>query len=562
VNAERPLLVDTGRGLSLKFRDRWLYSSRDPRSSPLAAAQAVAPQPDTLYLVPSPCLGHGLGELLTRIPKSSAVLGIEAETSLGGLVDMRDPRLFLSSVAEALSAYRELEAASGLRFRRCVEVRLSNGWALSPEAYARARLSIEDDIALRFRNRLSLIRMGRLWAKNVIANLAGMDWETIRPVVSMGRPTVVCGAGPSLDAALPELARLRDELFILACDTAAGALAQAGARPHAVVCLEAQVYNTEDFLPLGGAPLPAIVDLSAHPSAFRNLSGPKALSLSEWTASPFLERLKALGLALEAVPPLGSVGVLALRIARSLGNPILIVGLDFAFPEGRTHCLGSPSDLRARRAETRLVKAPAAWEASLREGRSLLGARQGGGGQNGGARDSGERGCSRPQLSDPALELYARLAAAELAEARRSGLPCLDARGRLGQRLPAEPVEGVAAGLLALGALGQSKAEPGLRGGRFGAVADPEYSRRAVRAFLEGERERTERVATMLRRGASDGEARRLLAEADVLYAHFPDPERVLALEGDALKRVAAEAAYWKGRLSEALELMEGPRGP
>ena len=34
------------------------------------------------------------------------------------------------------------------------------------------------------------------------------------------------------------------------------------------------------------------------------------------------------------------------------------------------------------------------------------------------------------------------------------------------------------------------------------------------------------------------------------MYAHFPDPQRVLMLEKDALNRVAAEAAYWENRLA------------
>ncbi len=560
MSADGPLLVDTGRGYSLKYGDRWLYSSRDPLAAPLRAAREARVLPETLYLVPSPCLGHGLAELLAVLPPSSAVLGLEADPALASLAGERAAGLTGPDAArlrdfgpyrpaEAVRAYRTLEARTGLRFRRCVEVRLSAGRALAPRAYDDALRAVEDDISLRFRNRLSLVRMGRLWTRNAIANLAGMDWDAVAPIRSGGRPVVVCGAGPSLDAAMPALRARRDEIFILACDTASGALASAGALPHAIVCLEAQVYNSADFIPLGRAPVPAVVDLSAHPSAFRCLAGPKAVSLSEWTDSRFLARLRSAGLPLEPVPPLGSVGVLALRVARTLGGPVILSGLDFAFPPGRTHCLGSPADLRARGRQTRLERSSAAWDSGLREGRALLeGA------------DPGAPGL----VTDPALSLYARLAAGELAEARRAGRACLDARGRLGAPLGlagagnggAHHTEGTVEDIIEAALAEAGGSAPG----SFGGIVEPEEARRNALRFLEGELGLAEGAAALLRSGGPDGEAVRLLSEADFLYAHFPDPERVLALEGDALKRVAAEAAYWRGRLGEAISDARRPR--
>ncbi len=71
--------------------------------------------------------------------------------------------------------------------------------------------------------------------------------------------------------------------------------------------------------------------------------------------------------------------------------------------------------------------------------------------------------------------------------------------------------------------------------------------------FLQAELERAEDVALALRHGCPGPNIKAKLAEADFLYAHFPDPERVTALEHDALLRVSAEAAYWRGRLEAAI---------
>ena len=522
-----PLLVDTGRGLSIQYQGRWLYSRRDPLAAPRAAVLATPTKPETLYVVPSPCLCHGLRELLESLPDSSAVLCVEADGSLRSIaaqtITEEFPEVALTSPAEAVASYHELEKrVSPTRFRRAIEVRLSGGRVLHEAEYDGMLAAIDADIGVRFRNRLALVRMGRLWTKNIIANIGSMRWDSVRNLESGGRPIVVCGAGPSLDCSIPLLRRYRDGLFVLACDTASGALARACVVPDAIVCLEGQVYNVEDFLPLGGRPIALIADLSSHPSSFRALSGPVTLTLSEYTESAFLSRLAASGLPCIAVPPLGSVGVLAIRIARILGGPILVAGLDFAFNQGKTHCAGSPADLRARRAESRTEKRSSAWASSFRDG------------------------CTRRvdgSLTDPALSMYAALAAGEL-----RGLDAWDLRGGFGARLPAR--------LLTPGDIERLiRANAGAKNPAvLGATIDAGTSRERAKAFLTGELRRTEKVSAALRTNTSEEPLRRLLSEADFLYHHFPDPERVATLEPDALKRVAAEAAYWRGRLQAALD--------
>jgi hypothetical protein len=533
-----PLLVDTGRGFSLQYRGRWLYSSRAPLDAPLQTARVLEVQAETLYVVPSPCLWHGAAELLARLPESSAVLGIESCDDLLNLASRTlpappsgepsgapDGRLLLSSASEALTAYRTLESSiAPARFRRVVEVRLSGGRALSPGVYDSTIAALDADIAIRYRNRLAMVRMGRLWTRNVIANLASMRWSDVSPLPTYDRPLVVCGAGPSLDNALPLLRTYRDSLTIMAVDTAAGALARAGIYPDLVVCLEAQIYNVADFLPLGHGRTRLVADLSSHPSSFRATDGPITLLSSQWYQSAFLARLHGAGLPLTPVPPLGSVGVLALHVARMMGSPILISGLDFAFSPGATHCSGSPADLLERRLESRTNKRTAAWAASYRTHTRRI-----------------DNGC----LADPALAMYAALATSELA-----GHPAYDLREGYGARLPALPLDRAGLERLLKG-YDRNRIRSNLQGGAQQSDA-AEYRRIAI-DFLRAELERAKDVALALRRGCPEPSLKAKLAEADFLYAHFPDPERVLALEHDALLRVSAEAAYWRGRLETAI---------
>lgn len=524
MDGDAPRLVETaGGGTSLFYRGRWIHSRFAPVEAAAKTALSADILPETLYIIASPGLGYGLMELASRLPDDSAILCLEADPALLRLSAeafassrWSDPcRTCLAPVSEAVAAYRRVESRlRGGKLRRVAELRLSGGRSLDDGAYDSAIAAIRDDMSTRFRNRLAMVRMGRLWLRNTISNLASMEWNRCAALGSNGKPVVACGAGPSLDAALPDIGRHRNDLFVLACDTAAGALAAAGIEPDAVVCLEAQIYNVADYLPLGGAELRHIVDISAHPSTFRAAKGPVTLVGSEWMEGSFWSRLASAGLPISSVPPLGSVGVLAINIARALGGQVFLAGLDFSFPAGRTHCVGSPANLAENRAASRLSRRPGAWKATYRDGAFKM--------QSG-------------WISDPALSMYAGLARAEL-----SGFEAYDLRDPACAPLPAiaSTIEAHPA------AVGEER--------RFGLSDDGSSADRA-RRFLSSESTRVKELASMLRTGADEETLRAALSEADFLYAHFPDAERVSAFELDALKRVAAEAAYWAGRIDEAL---------
>ncbi len=608
-----PRIVATAGGLSVSSGSLWLYSRYAPRAAAERAAAELPLKPDTLYLAPSPCLGYGFETLLARLPASSAVLAVEAEPELAALsrpyVEALKPHPRFAFIATD-SAPAAAAAARRLgRHRRVEELRLSQGYRLREDFYALLVRSLAEDLSIHWRNRVSMARMGRLWTKNCIANLGAMDWSRVEARPSNGRgpggpggsklrdeaPVVVCGAGPSLDVALPFLRGLGEGVRILACDTAAGALSRAGVRVDAVVCLEAQVYNVGDFLPMPAAARgpTAYLDLSAHPSSYRALSGSLRLLSSRWTDCGFLDRLAAAGLPIEPLPPLGSVGVLALRLAVGrYRGPVFVAGLDFAYPAGRSHCSGSPVDLAERRQETRLYKYNSRWKISFGPGVERLRA------ADRGAIHAGRVAEAEPRLlTDPALKLYAGLAARELNERGLSpGCSAYDLRDGRGARLPARPVDFNEAAL-AMAVASDSRDAPGGGPEDSSGASARDWAERA-RAFLSEELrlsrilraalrgDEPERSATEARIPTGDGTSagdgtpagdgtsacagtpagdgspesrlRELIIACDYMYAHFPDPERVEALELDALKRLAAEGAYWEARLASALAMAEG----
>ena len=62
--AVRPSPVDTGRGLSVVYRGRYLYSRHDPAKAALEAAQALLIPDETLVLCASTILCYGLDIIL------------------------------------------------------------------------------------------------------------------------------------------------------------------------------------------------------------------------------------------------------------------------------------------------------------------------------------------------------------------------------------------------------------------------------------------------------------------------------------------------------------------
>ena len=550
--SEAPAVVQTPGGLSVSYRGRLLYSGREPGRTPRRAAEACDPGPRRLHLVASPLLWYGLPELLARMGEGSAALCVEADPALAdlarryappGLVDGRRVAFLESSSPEELA-----EAASRLgSFRKLGFLALSGGESLNAPLYRRMAELLGEEIERSWRNRASLMVMGRLWARNIVDNLAALPDIAPRPLPPLPGATAVCGAGPSLEAALPLLARNRPSLSVVACDTALGSLLASGIEPDLVVCLEAQAHNLADFTPLGSRPIALAADLSSHPATFRAPRGPKHLSAVRITASPFLERasscLEAAAAPFLPMPALGSVGVHAAHLARQISRgPLLAFGLDFCFEAGKTHARGCPSILAEERRLSRLRRWGSQYASSLSERSGPLPV----------SRDPGRpgrRGPGGPELrSDPVLLSYAALLAQE---ASLPGPVLYDARGRgpsIGaRRIGLEEAEAMVRG--------QGRAAGPPRPGIESRPAwEPGRAREAAAAFLDGELARLDALYDFMKGRSAAGreEALRLAAECDYLYWGFADADRAGELPQDFLNRLLPETDWWARRLGRA----------
>jgi hypothetical protein len=344
-NSDKPLLVDTGKGFSVKWKNRFLYSSRAPRESVLRRIETFQPQEYTLYLIPSPLLGYGLKELILKLPESSYILGVERFQELMSLAQPHLPAELWEGEKCRIIRTAHPQAACNFtaqwgfeKFKRCRRLDLTGGSRLDGEFYNTLEEELNRSIFSYWQTKASLVRMGPLWFRNIFRNipiaLQKQDFSTLNTT----GPILLCGAGESLEESLPLIKKHREAIFLCAVDTAYPVLTGQGIIPDAVFNLDGQFYNFYDYYRHRGDSLYLISDITAYPASL-NLPGVKPIFFSSHFAdNRLLSRLKEDTLLPYSIAPLGSVGVTALSLCTLMSSgPIILTGLDFSYKPGKSH---------------------------------------------------------------------------------------------------------------------------------------------------------------------------------------------------------------------------------
>ena len=499
-----------------------LLSGVDPAGKADKIAGAVSPAGRTLYLCPSPLFGYGLECLLNRIASASnaALLCIEADPALYALSRENFPasllgnsRLRLTNICDAALLCSFIKREWGSRFFRRVEiVRLSGGWQLFPALYETLAESIRREIALDWGNAMTLTKLGRLYIRNALRNLPLIPRCSSPEALFFGSvPVLVLGAGPSLDKALDSLAARfgravqtpENRPFKLICvDTCLSALHERGITPDLAVILESQHWNLADFTGLCGQKIPVAMDLSALPRSGNILDAGVSLFFTPWTRLAIFDRLDAAGLLPLQFPPLGSVGLSAVSMARRLtAGTVIVCGMDFSFSLDSYHARSTPGHQKKLRSSSRFT--------------SLLNAASAFGGSV--FPVAPETG--RCFFSTPALRQYRDLFEREFAG---EDAPAVFAIEGGGFPLGVKTISMEETFSILSGAKGVSCNAIG--GAANAAVSKPDLAAR-LRNFICGEIDRLTRMKDMLTGSAPMDHAALavLVDECDYLWAHFPD---------------------------------------
>jgi len=503
-------------GQPLVRNGKTLLSGVDPVRLSRRTVDAVSVKDRTLYFCPSPLYGYGLDRFLSRLEEEapdSAILCIEADAELYKLSEKniepsvaQNEKLHITNVCEKAELCALVRKKWGARaFRRIETVRLSGGWQLFPELYDSLCEALSREIATDWSNAMTLAKLGRLYIRNFLRNVPLIPQFLSIEKLSFGSsPVLVFGAGPSLDETLDALCRqfgknlnAENRPFKIVCvDTCLGALKDRQIIPDLAVILESQHWNLRDFIGSHGWKVSSAIDLSALPESARML-GDGFLFMTPWTNLRIFGRLKGDGLLPAVIPPLGSVGLTAVEIARRITDgKIICAGLDFSFTADKYHARGTPGHRGKLNAQTRL--------------RGML---------NASAFDTASFSASSKDdstvRSNPVMQNYRALFEQEFASDPR----LFDIEG-----------SGLSLGIKTLSmkealSLLEDNSEKNFTQRRKDAedAKGKEKLKENVLTFFEGEKKRLEELRGILTGESDTGRLNVLVDECDYLWAHFPD---------------------------------------
>ena len=331
-------------------RDLYLHSRYDPLAEARTQLQAAEVQPgDTVVL-----LGVGLGyqiEALLEEGRAGLIIAVERDPSVfRAALDrpslepfLRHPEAELVIGGGADDLFVALERRLGRIFAGSLRV-IAHPPSLKafPTYYEGLRQALREfakhgAVVLR-----SALYLSRVSLENRFQNLA--DYISSPGLGSLagrftGYPGIVVSAGPSLDRNVHLLPRAEGRAVVIAVSTALKILLGRGIRPDFTAVIDYHAISARYFegIPADGAPA-LVADLKATPAAVRAYAGLKLFG-SDSCMDLFLE-----GAAGDKGPMAGgsTVAHAAFDALRRLGcDPIIFIGQDLSYPEGRLHAAGT-----------------------------------------------------------------------------------------------------------------------------------------------------------------------------------------------------------------------------
>lgn len=156
-----------------------------------------------------------------------------------------------------------------------------------------------------------------------------------------GIPAIICGAGPSLTAQIPQLKALKSRALIFGGGSALNALAKGGLVPHFGAGIDPNAEQAERLKDTQGIDVPFFYRLRIFPEALKLVKGQKlyipgagGYDVAEW----FEKRASIDTLELDEGH---NVVNFCTEIALRMGcNPIIYVGVDLAYTGGRLYAEG------------------------------------------------------------------------------------------------------------------------------------------------------------------------------------------------------------------------------
>ncbi len=212
---------------------------------------------------------------------------------------------------------------------------------INPQFFKGAAKAIQSQTLQTFVDINTLISRAGEFLDNFVRNIRpALDSPGVAHFAGKFRkiPGVLVSAGPSLDKNVHELRHFQDRLLILSTDTALKPLLRAGVEPHFILTGDPAEIN---YRHIQGAPAKSaylVAEATTYPASFGEFPGRTIACTYEGSALGNLCKLLDEKGTLRAW---GSVSTMVLDFALLLGcDPIIFVGQDLAYSDGKTYCSG------------------------------------------------------------------------------------------------------------------------------------------------------------------------------------------------------------------------------
>ena len=156
-------------------------------------------------------------------------------------------------------------------------------------------------------------------------------------------PTIIVAAGPSLDKNMEYLKRIKGRFPIIAVDTAYRHLLANGIKPDFVCAADSSYENSLDFVGVEDeTEVILVAELMTHPDIFKVFKGRKIITTFGGGLYLQISKFRE---PMGSLICWGSVATMAFDLARKMGaDPIIFIGFDLSFCDGRLHTRGSYSE--------------------------------------------------------------------------------------------------------------------------------------------------------------------------------------------------------------------------
>lgn len=351
-NGEKTLVVHAASGKSYSY-----HSKYDP-SGESRKQVATSFQKQSHVLVLGFGLGYALEELLRQLPPGNGerrVMLVEPDPlAFSTALSCRDLRSLLSDnrvewcvglnpdqIGDRWNQYLDWTAMESLAI-------LEHPPTLSrfPGFFERVKEKVRYLCTRSKGNLVTLMYSGTDFHTNNFLNVA----PTMRnPGVARlfgrfpGVPAVVVAAGPSLEKNVHLLREVRDRFLVIATDTALRQLVARDLRPDIVCAADPCYENSLDFVGMEEEREVVLAfEPMTHPDIITSFQGPK---LGMTFGGGLIPALQPFREDIGKVVCWGSIATTCFDLARQCGcNPIIFLGLDLSFADGKLYAAGSYSD--------------------------------------------------------------------------------------------------------------------------------------------------------------------------------------------------------------------------